>query len=81
MYYREAYNKVKGYKMKNKITEHSKKLRIKTTTEWQKKKLDEGGYKLNVLITDKEIAEFARGIENKRKFVIDAIKEKMKKHA
>jgi hypothetical protein len=66
--------------MKNQLSEHSKQLRIKTTTEWQKRKVEEGGYKLNVLITDKEIAEFARNeIPNKRQFVIEAIKNYMDK--
>jgi hypothetical protein len=39
----------------------------------------EGAYNFNVLITDKEIAEFARKMPNKRQFIIEAIKTEIKK--
>jgi uncharacterized membrane protein YheB (UPF0754 family) len=66
--------------MKNKITEHSKKLRIKTTDEWQKQKLKDGGYTFKVLLTDKEMGNFARNeIKNKAEFLKNAIKEFMNK--
>jgi hypothetical protein len=58
-----------------KTTEHSKELRKKTSHEWITKKTKEGAYNFNVLITDAEIAEKARKIENKRQFLIEAIKK------
>ncbi len=60
--------------MKN-ITEHSKKLRLKTTADWKKKKVTEGAYNYNVLIKDPEIVEKAKKIENKTQFLIEAIKK------
>jgi hypothetical protein len=66
--------------MKKEITEHSKELRIKTSEEWQKNKILNGGYRLTVLLTDKEVAKFARTeIPNKAEFVVKAIKNLMAK--
>jgi hypothetical protein len=68
--------------MKNELSEHSKKLRIKTSGEWKQKKINNGAYNFTVLITDNEIIKEARNIPNKSQFLIDAIKEFMnKKHA
>jgi hypothetical protein len=68
--------------MSNSKTEQTKELRKKTSHEWITKKTKEGGYNFNVLITDKELATIARSIDNKRQFLINAIKEFMnKKHA
>lgn len=64
--------------MKNKVSEHTKELRKKTSHEWITKKTKEGGYNFNVLITDKEMAGIARNIENKRKFLINAIENYIK---
>jgi hypothetical protein len=63
-----------------KITEHTKELRKKTAHEWITKKTKEGGYNFNVLITNKEMAEFARKeIPNKAEFLKKAIENYMHK--
>jgi hypothetical protein len=57
------------------ITEHSKKLKIETSKEWNKNNTK---YNFNVKIRDIEIAEFAeKNIANKTQFLIDAIKRYM----
>jgi hypothetical protein len=64
--------------MKKELTEHSKELRIKTSKEWQKNKILNGGYRLTVLLSDKEVADFARNqIPNKAEFIVKAIKKYM----
>jgi hypothetical protein len=66
--------------MKKELSEHSKKLKIETTDKWQKQKLKDGGYTFKVLLTNKEIAEFARKeIPNKSEFLKEAIKNYMNK--
>jgi hypothetical protein len=61
--------------MKRTLTEHSKKVRIETAKEWQKKKHDEGAYSFKVMITNKELAETAKNIPNKAEFLRNAIEE------
>jgi hypothetical protein len=64
--------------MKNQITEHSKKLRAETANNWQQKKIAEGGYRFTVVLTNKEIAEFARKeIPNKSEFLNNILKKLM----
>ncbi len=58
---------------KTKISEHSKQLKVETSKKWKKEAIKEGGYNFNILITDKEIAEVARKIPNKAKFLREAI--------
>jgi hypothetical protein len=66
--------------MKNKLSEHSKKLKIETTDKWQKQKLKDGGYTFKVLLTNKEMAEFVRKeIPNKAAFLKQAIENYMHK--
>ena len=62
----------------NKISEHSKKLKIKTSAKWQEKKHNEGAYSMKAFITDKEVAKFAKeNIPNKSQFILEAVKRFM----
>jgi hypothetical protein len=64
--------------MNNQLSENSKKLRAKTANSWQQKKIAEGGYRFTVVLTNKEIAEFARNIDNKSEFLNNILKRMMK---
>ena len=65
--------------MKNQISEHSKKLRIKTAGEWKQAKINNGAYNFTVLLTDNELIQKAKNIPNKSQFLIEAIKNYTKK--
>jgi len=60
---------------KNTLSEHSKELRIKTSGEWQKKAIENGGYRFTVLIKDPKEAKIVRDIPNKARFLHEAIEK------
>jgi hypothetical protein len=65
--------------MKNQLSEHSQKLKIKTSSEWQKEAIKNGGYRFTVLIKNPEEAKKARSIPNKAKFLHEAIEKLLPK--
>jgi hypothetical protein len=61
--------------MKKELSEHSKELRIKTSAEWQKKAILNGGYRFTVLVKDPKEAEIIRKIPNKAQFLHEAVEK------